>query len=120
MWKSQHIWASALTALLNLSMVKADIHVSPTGSDTASGSLESPIQSIQLAVDNATPGSTIFLRGGTYSPTTNIQISKSGTSSEPYILRAYEGESVVLDGEALTGFAHPYPWIPCFGCITWY
>ncbi|KAI9367887.1 hypothetical protein BJX61DRAFT_537696 [Aspergillus egyptiacus] len=57
----------------------------------------------ELAVDQATPGSTIYLRGGTYTPTTNIQITKSGTSSAPYTLRAYEGESVIIDGEELPG-----------------
>ncbi|KAL4866736.1 hypothetical protein BDV12DRAFT_198830 [Aspergillus spectabilis] len=81
----------------------ADIYVSPNGSDNAAGTIDAPFQSIQLAVDEATPGSTIYLRGGTYSPTTNIQITKSGTLSAPYVLRAYEGEAVIIDGEELPG-----------------
>ncbi|KKK25564.1 hypothetical protein AOCH_000098 [Aspergillus ochraceoroseus] len=80
-----------------------DIYVSPTGSDNAAGTIDAPLKSIQLAVDRATGGTTIYLRGGRYSPTANIQITKSGTSPAPYILRAYGGESVMIDGEGLPG-----------------
>ncbi|KAL4736545.1 hypothetical protein BDV11DRAFT_211117 [Aspergillus similis] len=98
MGKSIWFFAALLPAVL-----AADIYVSPDGSDDAAGTIDAPLQSIQLAVDQATAGSTIYLRGGTYSPTTNIQITKSGTASAPYVLRAYEGESVIIDGEELPG-----------------
>ncbi|KAL2814151.1 hypothetical protein BJX63DRAFT_420935 [Aspergillus granulosus] len=81
----------------------ADIYVAPDGSDDAAGTIDAPLQSIQLAVDQASAGDTIYLRGGTYTPTENIQITKSGTASAPYVLRAYEGESVIIDGEELPG-----------------
>ncbi|KAL2867337.1 uncharacterized protein BJX67DRAFT_371993 [Aspergillus lucknowensis] len=84
-------------------ILAADIYVSPEGSDDADGTIEAPLLSIQLAVDQALAGDTIYLRGGTYSPTTNIQITKSGTASAPYVLRAYEGEAVIIDGEELPG-----------------
>ncbi|KAL4990018.1 hypothetical protein BDW68DRAFT_195166 [Aspergillus falconensis] len=98
MGKSVWVFAAVLPAVL-----AADIYVSPDGSDDAAGTVDAPLQSIQLAVDQATAGSTIYLRGGTYSPTSNIQITKSGTASAPYVLRAYEGESVIIDGEELPG-----------------
>jgi hypothetical protein len=81
----------------------ASIYVSTTGSSSGSGSITSPLNSIQSAVNLAKPGDTIYLRGGTYSPTSNIQITKSGTASQPYALRAYQGEKVIIDGEALPG-----------------
>ena len=81
----------------------ADIFVSPSGSDSGTGSQTSPYKSIQSAVDKAVAGDTIYLRAGTYSPTTNIKITKSGTSSAPYTLTAYNSENVIIDGEALTG-----------------
>ncbi|KAL4879290.1 hypothetical protein BJY04DRAFT_208809 [Aspergillus karnatakaensis] len=84
-------------------ILAADLYVSPDGSDSATGTISAPFQSIQVAVDEASPGDTIYLRGGTYTPTTNIQITKSGTSSAPYVLRAYEGEAVIIDGEELPG-----------------
>ncbi|KAL4995147.1 hypothetical protein BDV10DRAFT_196937 [Aspergillus recurvatus] len=96
--KSIWVLAAVLPAVL-----AADIYVSPDGSDEAAGTIGAPLQSIQLAVDQATAGSTIYLRGGTYTPTSNIQITKSGTASAPYVLRAYEGESVIIDGEELPG-----------------
>ncbi|KAL4901130.1 hypothetical protein BDW74DRAFT_170310 [Aspergillus multicolor] len=94
------IW---VLAAVTSAVLAADIYVSPDGSDDAAGTIDAPFQSIQLAVDEATAGSTIYLRGGTYTPTTNIQITKSGTASAPYVLRAYEGESVIIDGEELSG-----------------
>ncbi|CBF87052.1 hypothetical protein AN2537.2 [Aspergillus nidulans FGSC A4] len=98
MGKSVWVFAALFPAVL-----AADIYVSPDGSDDAAGTIDAPLQSIQLAVDQATAGSTIYLRGGTYTPTSNIQITKSGTASAPYVLRAYEGESVIIDGEELPG-----------------
>ncbi|KAK1580712.1 pectate lyase L [Colletotrichum navitas] len=81
----------------------ADLYVAPTGSDSAAGTLAAPLKSIQTAVDKAAAGDTIYLRTGTYSPTTNIQITKSGTAAKPYTLTAYNNEAVVIDGEALPG-----------------
>ncbi|KAL4973050.1 hypothetical protein BDW66DRAFT_169030 [Aspergillus desertorum] len=78
MGKSIWVFAAVLPAVL-----AADIYVSPDGSDDAAGTIDAPLQSIQLAVDQATAGSTIYLRGGRYAPTSNIQITKSGTASAP-------------------------------------
>jgi len=50
-------------------------------------------------VDLAQPGHTIQIRGGTYAPSTNIQILKNGTASQPITLRNYGSERVILDGE---------------------
>ncbi|MEO3868656.1 hypothetical protein ABGB18_07490 [Nonomuraea sp. B12E4] len=43
----------------------------------------------------------ILVRGGTYAPTTNLQILKDGTPQSPITLTAYGREKVVIDGEAL-------------------
>ncbi|RDW89129.1 pectate lyase L [Coleophoma cylindrospora] len=79
----------------------ATIYVSPTGLDTAAGTITAPLKSIQSAIDKAVAGDTIYLRAGTYSPTTNIQIKKSGTASALYTLSAYSTEKVIIDGEGL-------------------
>ncbi|GAB1739942.1 hypothetical protein NU219Hw_g4872t1 [Hortaea werneckii] len=81
----------------------ATYYVAPTGSDSAAGTLAAPLKSIQVAVNKVSAGDTIYLRGGTYSPTTNIQIKKSGTSSARITLAAYQSEVPIVDGEALTG-----------------
>jgi hypothetical protein len=83
------------------------LYVAPTGSDSAAGTLTAPLQSIQFAIDKAVVGDVIYLRGGTYSPTTNIQIKKSGTSSAPYTLAAYGSEIPIIDGESLPSTPAP-------------
>ncbi|KAI1251472.1 hypothetical protein MGN70_006040 [Eutypa lata] len=93
--------ATAVLALLVRGSQGAEIYVSPDGS--GSGTIDAPFGSIQDAVDVAAAGDTVYLRAGTYSPTTNIQISTSGTATSPITLRPYEGEAVVLDGEELPG-----------------
>lgn len=78
-----------------------NIYVSPTGN--GSGTLESPYGSIQTAVNAAAAGDTIFLRGGTYAPSANIQIAKSGTRTAPISVRPYQNEKVIIDGENMPG-----------------
>ena len=90
-----------LLAVLSRIAQCADIFVSPTGA--GSGSIEDPLGSIQDAVDAAEAGDAIYLRAGTYGPTTNIQITKSGTSTAPISLGPYEDEQVTIDGEELPG-----------------
>jgi hypothetical protein len=90
-----------LAGLIASSQAK-DIYVSPTG--TGSGTSTSPYGSIQSAVNAAVAGDTILLRAGTYKPTTNIQITKSGTRTAPITLRSYQKEKVILDGESLPGY----------------
>ncbi|MBA2813092.1 right-handed parallel beta-helix repeat-containing protein [Streptomyces sp. KM273126] len=77
------------------------LYVATTGSDSNSGTPSAPLRSIQRAVDLAQPGDTILIRGGTYAPTTNIQLLKSGSASEPITMSNYNGERVVIDGEGM-------------------
>lgn len=93
--------AAALAALVQRQANAASLYVSPSG--TGSGGIDDPYGSIQNAVDAAAAGDTIYLRAGTYSPTTNIQIKKSGTVTSPITLRSYDEESVIIDGEGLPG-----------------
>ncbi|KAI1258954.1 pectin lyase fold/virulence factor [Xylariaceae sp. FL1019] len=96
--KLEHL--AFLATILNSAQAK-EIYVSPTG--TGTGTSTAPYGSIQSAVDAAAAGDVIYLRAGTYSPTTNIQIQKSGTSTSPITLRSYGTEEVIIDGEALPG-----------------
>ncbi|KAK7429446.1 hypothetical protein QQZ08_004038 [Neonectria magnoliae] len=78
-----------------------DIFVSPTG--TGSGTIAAPYGSIQSAVAAAAAGDTIYLRQGTYAPSANIQIAKSGTRTSPISVRPYQSEKVIIDGENMPG-----------------
>ncbi|SCG40404.1 right-handed parallel beta-helix repeat-containing protein [Micromonospora coxensis] len=75
------------------------LYVATNGNDGNTGTLSAPLRTIQRAVDLAQPGHTIVIRGGTYAPSTNIQILKNGTPSAPITMRNHEGERVVIDGE---------------------
>jgi propanediol dehydratase large subunit len=61
----------------------------------------SPLKSIQSAVNLATAGSTIYLRGGTYALSANVQFTKSGTPSAPYTVSAYGTEKIIIDGDSM-------------------
>jgi hypothetical protein len=91
---------AALATLLATASAK-DIYVSPAG--TGTGTSTSPYGSIQSAVNAAVAGDVILLRAGTYKPSTNIQITKSGTRTQPIILRSYAKEKVIIDGENMPG-----------------
>ncbi|MGI5149861.1 right-handed parallel beta-helix repeat-containing protein [Plantactinospora sp. CA-294935] len=75
--------------------------VATNGNDANPGTLSAPLATLGRAVDLATPGTTIALRGGTYQFGTNVRIMKDGTSASPYTISNYNGERVVLDGENL-------------------
>ncbi len=75
------------------------LYVSPSGNDANAGTLAAPLRTVQRAVDLAQAGYTIHLRAGTYAPATNIQLLKSGTSSQPITLRNYNSERAIIDGE---------------------
>ncbi|MFD6279363.1 right-handed parallel beta-helix repeat-containing protein [Streptomyces sp. NPDC060209] len=75
--------------------------VAVDGDDSAAGTLAHPLRTIQKAVDMAGPGDAIAVRGGTYTLVDNITITTSGEESQPISLGAYQGERVVIDGEAL-------------------
>ncbi|HKT05977.1 MAG TPA: right-handed parallel beta-helix repeat-containing protein [Rugosimonospora sp.] len=77
------------------------LYVATGGSDSNAGTLAAPLATIQQAVSAVAAGGTIAVRGGTYALTTNITISRSGTSSAPITLTSYGGEHVVIDAEAL-------------------
>ena len=53
------------------------------------------------AIKNATAGTVIQVRGGTYYPTATLQSTADGTSSAPITLTAYGSETVKIDGSSL-------------------
>ncbi|MGW2260309.1 right-handed parallel beta-helix repeat-containing protein [Streptomyces sp. NPDC001780] len=77
------------------------IVVAPNGDDSAPGTLQQPLRTIQKAVDRARPGDVVAVRAGTYALTDNITITTSGEAGRPITLGAYRDEKVVVDGERL-------------------
>jgi hypothetical protein len=79
-----------------------NFYVSPTGAPTGNGSLANPWD-LQTALDQpsgVTPGTTIYLRGGTYKGNFTSQLV--GSQSSPITVRSYPGEWAQVDGYKLT------------------
>lgn len=79
------------------------IYVSPTGNDANDGlTPETPLASIQLAVDKAVdPGTTIYLAPGEYRPTARININDRNGTADNY------NSLVCLEGRAVINCDHP-------------
>jgi hypothetical protein len=74
------------------------IFVSTAGSDTNAGTFTQPYATIPKALSAAQVGDTVFVRGGTYSLRTTINILTSGTdSAHRRYLFAYGSERPILD-----------------------
>lgn len=77
------------------------VYVSTTGSNSNSGTITLPYLTITYAVSKVTAGDTIYVRGGTYTDTTKISISKNGTSASKLYLLAYGAERPLLNFSAM-------------------
>ena len=79
--------------------------------DSGDGSWEHPYYNLQKAVDQAQPGDTIYVRGGTYYPnmtkqkttngvpktTTMVELTKSGSKEAQFTIKTFPGEFPVLN-----------------------
>jgi len=76
----------------------ATYYVAMSGSNSNSGSIDSPWQTITYAVGSSSgvqPGDTILVRAGNYPETVNPGVS--GIPGSPIVLMNYPGENVTLD-----------------------
>ncbi len=99
--------AASLAALAPFSAFAATYYVSPTGSDSNSGTQSSPFRSITKAQSIAGSGDTVLLRGGTYSSFTIAgsdsnynfvhDITKSGIT-----YAAFTGETPIFNFSSIT------------------
>ena len=79
---------------------KAPVYwVATDGNDDASGTSSAPWATLQKAADAAGPGSTVYVRGGTYPQRVDVHVS--GEPGQPITFEPAPGETVVLDGSSL-------------------
>ncbi|TCK92798.1 hypothetical protein EDC19_1953 [Natranaerovirga hydrolytica] len=76
------------------------LFVSPEGTSGAEGTIEDPLD-LETAIQHVLPGETIFMRGGTYTPSDILFIGKeySGEEDNVKTIAPYEGEKVIIDGQ---------------------
>jgi hypothetical protein len=92
-------------------------YISPDGKATNDGSMAQPwpLDVVLKGLPAITPGSTLFLRGGTYTITGYQTWGLSGTKEAPVKVRQYPGEMAILDtgnssNNSITVMA-PYLWL---------
>jgi parallel beta-helix repeat protein len=99
----RHALAALLSLLGGASAAAADWYVSPSGSDSAAGSLAAPFRTVQRGVNVAAAGDTVWLRGGTYRE--SVSMTRAGTATAPIVVAAYAAEVPVIKGsQAVSGW----------------
>ena len=82
--------------------VSGSYYVSTDGSDSDPGTDSRPWKTIRKAAESAAPGSTVYIKAGTYNERVDIKVS--GASAEkPVVFRNYQNDKVIIDG---SGSAH--------------
>jgi hypothetical protein len=97
----QNSYGSATSSVATLTVTvpnaSGDWFVAPTGNDANPGTLAAPFATLNKAISVVQPGQTIFMRGGTYLPSSTIRITNSGTANARIQLLAYPGETPYLN-----------------------
>ena len=102
----RRLWAIMLVLALSMgSLVAKDIHVATTGSDTGDGSEQSPLLTIQKAMEMVEAGDRVLIHEGTYIISERIKIPALPTTAERRCeMRAWPDEAagkVIIDGSGM-------------------
>ena len=81
---------------------QSNFYVSISGNDSGTGTIDDPWETIQHAMDHATPGSTVNIMGGTYNE--KVYVNVSGSEGSWIIFKNNDNDEVVIDG---TGWTDP-------------
>jgi parallel beta-helix repeat protein len=83
-------------------------YVSPTGSDSADGSLAHPWATIQHAVDSVPTGAVVILEPGTYAPftitTPDVTVTSAGGAAVKGTATAQDVVRIAADGDTVSNF----------------
>lgn len=58
----------------------------------------STLAQLNTVMSQVVAGDLVYIRGGTYQPTSRLTFTRSGTSGSPITFAAYPGETVIFDG----------------------
>jgi hypothetical protein len=86
-----------LLLLLTSPVWATDYYVSPSGSDSNDGAIDTPFLTFQKCEDTMVGGDICYGRGGTHVSDRRITIAKNGTAAAPIKFLAYPGETPVID-----------------------
>lgn len=71
-------------------------YVSPSGNDLNPGTFNQPWRTIGKAARTVVPGSTVYVRAGTYNEAVRLDVS--GTEQKPINFLAFPGETPIVEG----------------------
>lgn len=92
----QRLMVSAILLAFPFSLSAANVFVAPGGDDAHPGTQSQPFRTVQKAADSLQPGDTCYVRAGVYRET--VKLSVTGGPDRPVCIRAYPGETALLDG----------------------
>jgi len=76
----------------------AKYYVATNGNDNNPGTnIAQPYATLSRAASNAVAGDLVYVRGGTYAVSSKISLNKIASSAQPIRIRAYPGETPVLN-----------------------
>ncbi|QTE39634.1 right-handed parallel beta-helix repeat-containing protein [Mucilaginibacter gossypii] len=75
-------------------------YVAANGLESNKGTIDAPFQTINNALSHTIPGDTVMVRGGVYSE--KVVFPKSGVMDKYITLKAYRGETPIIDGSAFS------------------
>ena len=91
------IQVAAAAAAVPPTSAQANYYIAVNGSDNNAGTIDKPFASLNGAWKVVKPGSLIYMRGGTYSLTTQQALTgKSGTAGNLIKIWAYPGETPII------------------------
>jgi parallel beta-helix repeat protein len=95
------VWVGVLASVVVVcgsagAAVSCDLVASPSGSDSASGSVGAPFRTVQKLVDSLSAGQTGCLRAGSY--VEDVSVRGGGSAGAPVTLTSYPGESATIVG----------------------
>lgn len=102
----------------------ATYYVATNGSDSSSGAITQPLQTIKKGISMLKAGDTLYVRGGTYAENidSNRMTIPTGISwTNPVTIAAYSGETVVLrpgGGGEVINLGHSYIQYLIFDSLT--
>ncbi len=99
---------SGFIVLYSIILNGQEFHVSKTGNDGNSGTSSLPWESIQHAMDNATPGSTVYIHEGIYFEA--LYVNVSGSNNKYITFSGFENDEVIVDavGQISTAIVEIY------------
>jgi hypothetical protein len=91
--------AAFMACVLSASSVAGatcDLFASPSGSDSAVGTMTAPFQTVQQLADSLSPGQTGCVLAGTYDE--DLKIARGGRTGAPVTLAVYPGQRATIVG----------------------